>query len=137
MASLRQSARRSPSIPANRCGSVLAHPAISPGGDRVAFAHGTTDQGNSFNLDVYFQVIGSDDDPVRITTNSRDDFSPTWSPDGNYLAFLRGYPGKAEIIRIPSIGGPIITLAAGTSGRSEKMGTTIDLYCVKSRSMHC
>lgn len=82
------------------------HPAISPGGDRVAFAHGSTAEGNSFDLDIYVQVIGSDDDPVRITTDSQSEFSPTWSPDGNYLAFLRGYPGKAEIIRIPSIGGP-------------------------------
>ncbi|MDA0204227.1 MAG: winged helix-turn-helix domain-containing protein [Acidobacteria bacterium] len=85
---------------------IEIHPAISPGGDRVAFAHGTADRVGGFNLHIYVQTIGSDDEPVQITTDSQYDFSPTWSPDGNYLAFLRGYPGKAEIIRIPSIGGP-------------------------------
>ncbi len=81
------------------------HPAISPSGDRVAFDR-VSDDPDRASIDIWVQTIGSDDGPIRLTTDAQVDLSPTWSPDGSYLAFLRGFPGQAEIIRIPSIGGP-------------------------------
>jgi len=81
------------------------HPAISPGGDRVAFVRGSDEPAGS-NADIWVQPIGGDDDPIRLTTDPLMDWSPTWSPDGNYVAFLRGFPGRSDILRIPAIGGP-------------------------------
>jgi Tol biopolymer transport system component/DNA-binding winged helix-turn-helix (wHTH) protein len=81
-------------------------PVISPHGDRVAFVR-ISDDVDEPTFEIWVQTIDSDDDPIRLTSDARSDLSPTWSPDGNYIAFLRGFPGRAEILRIPSIGGPV------------------------------
>ena len=82
------------------------HAAISPDGKRVAYSRSANQPGTN----IYVQTIGSDDDPIQLTDGSDHDFSMTWSPDGNYLAFVRFTPERSEIIRIPSIGGPETTL---------------------------
>jgi len=80
------------------------HPSIAPAGNLVAFAW---DGERQDNLDIYVKVIGSDRS-LRLTDNPDYDFRPAWSPDGAWLAFLRGAPGqkKLSIVRIPSTGGP-------------------------------
>ena len=79
------------------------HPAISRDGTRVAFSQDPKASGAN---DIYVQTIDSSDAPIRLTDDKKYDFSPTWSPDGDYLAFVRFTPERSEIVRIPSIGGP-------------------------------
>ena len=57
------------------------------------------------NLDIYVKLIASESQ-VRLTTDPNEDFSPVWSPDGRWIAFLRREsPERALLLLIPPIGG--------------------------------
>ena len=44
--------------------------------------------------------------PFRLTTDPAEDCSPAWSPDGNFIAFLREVsPTKAALVIVPQRGG--------------------------------
>jgi Tol biopolymer transport system component len=80
----------------------------SPDGTRVAAEvtmHGNTD---IYVLDLETQQ------PLRLTSDPADDTSPTWSPDGSFIAFHTGrygdFTGHAEIAMIPAGGGDVIRL---------------------------
>jgi serine/threonine protein kinase len=80
-------------------GSVV-YPSFSPDGTKVAFTWTGPTQDNP---DVYVQVIGSGS-PQRLTSDPRSDYNPVWSPDGRWIAFLRGQSsslftqtGKSEL----------------------------------------
>lgn len=60
-------------------------PAFSPDGERIAFPWTGP---NGDNWDIYVKVIGNDP-PLRLTSGSSSDGSPTWSPNGRQIAFLR------------------------------------------------
>ncbi len=83
-------------------------PALSPAGDRVAFVW----EGSARdNFDVYVKPLGAGD-PLRLTTNPAEDFSPIWSPDGQYIVFFRRREGEgADLIQTPSAGGAEVRLA--------------------------
>jgi len=84
---------------------VSRYPSFSPDGDRVAF---TWTGPNQDNPDVYVQQIGVGA-PLRLTTDPANDYSPVWSPDGRWIAFLRRSPrdpGKSEVRLVPPPGGP-------------------------------
>lgn len=57
--------------------------------------------------------------PLRLTTDQRRDFSPVWSPDGRWIAFLRNANGSGlfsetgtnELRLVPPLGGPERKLA--------------------------
>ncbi len=84
-------------------------PTLAPDGEQVAF---TWSGPNQDNEDIYVQRIGSGTE-VRRTEHPARDFSPAWSPDGRWIAFLRGeVPGRSELILVPPLGG-----AETTSGR--------------------
>ena len=77
-------------------------PTLAPDGEQVAFSWGGP---NHDNVDIYIQRIGSGSE-VQRTVDSARDFSPAWSPDGRWIAFLRGeVPGRSELILIPPLGG--------------------------------
>ena len=84
------------------------YPALSPAGDRVAFTWRGPSQDNT---DVYVQQIGAGV-PLRVTTDPQSDGNPTWSPDGRWIAFLRGEPPRSlapshrELRLVPPLGGP-------------------------------
>ena len=83
-------------------------PTLAPDGEQVAFSWGGPNQDN---VDIYIQRIGSGTE-VRRTVHSARDFSPAWSPDGRWIAFLRGeVPGRSELILIPPLGGAELRLA--------------------------
>jgi eukaryotic-like serine/threonine-protein kinase len=76
---------------------------FSPDGNEVAFQW---DGPKQDNVDIYVKLIGTEN-AVRLTTDPAPDFSPAWSPDGRYIAFLRYLSeNKAGVFLVPSIGGP-------------------------------
>jgi Tol biopolymer transport system component len=59
------------------------------------------------NFDIYVKLIGTAGPPLRLTTDPARDYSPAWSPDGRFVAFLRELsPQKAAMLVIPALGGP-------------------------------
>jgi len=84
-------------------------PSLSPDGNQVAFAW---DEGPSSNrdnrlknYDIYTLALGSEE-PVRLTSDSANDTSPSWSPDGQRIALLRSVSeGRASVIVVSSTGG--------------------------------
>ena len=89
------------------------YPSLSPDGDRVVFTWTGPKQDNT---DIYVQQIGAGS-PLRLTTDPRTDYNPVWSPDGRWIAFLRGDPatplGRSdrELRLIAPLGGPERKLA--------------------------
>lgn len=80
----------------------------SPDGSRIAAEvtmHGNTD---IYVLDLETRQ------PLQLTDDPADDTSPTWSPDGAYIAFHTGrygdFRGHAEIALISAQGGDVIRL---------------------------
>lgn len=83
--------------PLTSVAGVVRAPSLSPDGNYVVFSWtGETRD----NPDLYVQHIGSGD-PLRLTMDSRNDYSPSWSPDGRSIAFLRrGSTGGASEVRL-------------------------------------
>ena len=83
-------------------------PSFSPDGTQVMFAWNGVKEDN---FDIYVKVIGAER-ALRLTTNPANDFSPAWSPDGRWIAFLRVLPAdKAAVVLISPLGGPERILA--------------------------
>jgi eukaryotic-like serine/threonine-protein kinase len=96
-------------VPLTSLPGVERYPSFSPDGDRVAFTWTGSGQNNP---DIYVQQIGAGS-PLRLTTNARSDFNPVWSPDGRWVAFIRGdlstlsgIVANGELRLIPPLGGP-------------------------------
>jgi Tol biopolymer transport system component len=55
------------------------------------------------NTDIHVRRIGSAGSPLRLTTDPGNDYNPVWSPDGRWIAFLRGQvqSGKSELRLVP------------------------------------
>ena len=79
-------------------------PALSPDGKQVAFSWNGEKEDN---FDIYVKLVDAGT-PVRLTQNSNVDWSPAWSPDGRFLAFVRFERGRANgaYYVIPALGGP-------------------------------
>ncbi|MBL8294613.1 MAG: serine/threonine-protein kinase [Bryobacterales bacterium] len=77
-------------------------PTISPDGTQIAFSWNGEQQDN---FDIYVQVVGSGGS-LRRTTDPSLDFSPAWSPDGRYLAYLRSRPNGMALMLAPPLAGP-------------------------------
>jgi serine/threonine protein kinase len=74
-------------------------PSFSPAGSQVAF---------SWNGHIYVKLIGTAGPPLRLTADPVPDFSPVWSPDGRFVAFLRG-PTNDSGSRRPQPGYSVIS----------------------------
>jgi serine/threonine protein kinase len=78
-------------------------PTLSPDGTQVAFSWNGEKQDKS---DIYVKQIGVEP-PFRLTSDAAMDYSPAWSPDGGFIAFLRELsPDKTDIVIVPQRGGP-------------------------------
>jgi Tol biopolymer transport system component len=74
-------------------------PSISPDGKKVAFVW----DGASGSFGIYvMQVEGR---PLRITPDGADYSRPTWSPDGQTLAYLRSRDSVTDVMAIDVPGG--------------------------------
>ena len=85
---------------------MVAYPAFSPDGNRLAYSQRGTSKEDAFQL---FQRRLPTGAAVQLTTGSAqltaNDISPVWSPDGASIAFLRVENGRAQCIVIPADGG--------------------------------
>jgi Tol biopolymer transport system component len=84
-------------------------PSLSPDGTRLAFSWVPP---NASNARIVVRTIGTDP-MTQLTDGSADDVSPIWSPDGQHIAFVRGFrePEQTrQICVVPMIGGPIRVL---------------------------
>jgi Tol biopolymer transport system component len=80
------------------------YPALSPDGDRVAFAWDHDEPGG---FELYEKEIGSEAPPVRLTAKPGSSVYPAWSPDGQRVALARALgAGKYELAWVPAGGGP-------------------------------
>jgi Tol biopolymer transport system component len=68
-------------------------PAISPDSTRIAYVW----DGNGNNYDIYIKDIQKGT-VSRLTRDPSPDLSPSWSPDGSKVAFLRVLPDRQQVI---------------------------------------
>jgi Tol biopolymer transport system component len=54
--------------------------------------------------------------PVRLDQESTDHHGPSWSPDGNWIAYRRLLKGNWEIVKTPLGGGPVQRLDDANPG---------------------
>lgn len=72
---------------------------LSPDGKWLAL-----DSDREGNQDIYRLSLETGE-LVRLTSDSRDDFLPTWSPDGQWLSFHSIRQGTRDVFIMPSAGG--------------------------------
>jgi|GEM_PF-654941 len=78
-------------------------PSLSPDGRTLAYSAAPPGAPQESDLFLH-QVSGGA--PVRLAPTEQAEFSPTWSPDGSEIAFLRTVEGERHELRIvPSLGG--------------------------------
>ena len=97
---------------------------FSPDGNQVAFPW---DGEKQDNFDIYVKVVGQDP-PLRRTTDPAMDGSPAWSPDGRWIAFLRGHPPagkKMGLYLIPPLGGTERKLAETRIPSTYQLGSCL------------
>jgi dipeptidyl aminopeptidase/acylaminoacyl peptidase len=76
----------------------IADPQIAPDGRTIAFVQVTVNEkDNKYESSLYSVPVAGAVAPVRITGGTRDT-TPRWSPDGNWLAFVR--PNDKDVPQI-------------------------------------
>jgi Tol biopolymer transport system component/DNA-binding winged helix-turn-helix (wHTH) protein len=95
-------------------------PALSPDGNQVAFSE--YEGGKSSG--IYTTLIGGEK-PVQLTDNPGD-YSPTWSPDGRQIAFVRSFEKDMAIYVVPALGGTLHRLYRGPSNGSARLNWSPD-----------
>ena len=87
----------------------IEKPVISPDGKMVAFV---AEENGQFTLFVSRVAGGA---RLRLTNDTSTESSPTFSPDGDRIAFARRRPGdkQTEICIIPTLGGDVIPIIGG------------------------
>jgi dipeptidyl aminopeptidase/acylaminoacyl peptidase len=75
-----------------------SEPAWSPDGRSIAFtSNRTAEPDNNFNTDIWVVAADNKDGGkslVQITRSSAEDLTPTWSPDGKWIAFVTQLDSK-------------------------------------------
>jgi Tol biopolymer transport system component len=92
-------------------------------------------EGAGGSLDVWVDVVGDPAPPRRLTSSPRDEFSPSWSPDGRRIAYRvnppRGDTGEIWVMRVDGTGKRNLTRTPRTAEWSPAFspdGTRIAYY---------
>src|SRR5215208_1483374 len=101
----------------------IGDPQISPDGARVAFVRSTVnDKKDGYNTAIWTVLTATGE--TRQLTNGPRDTTPRWSPDGNFLLFVRapevsGRVEPAQLFMLAMAGGEpfqFTTLSRGAGG---------------------
>src|SRR5687768_1942725 len=91
----------------------VGDPQVSPDGSKVAFVKVTVNSAKTnYDTSIWTVPTSGLEEPRRLTNGVRDS-SPRWSPDGRFLAFVRGSetPGSfSQIYLLPTMGGEAFQL---------------------------
>lgn len=97
-----------PAVPFTSFSGEELDPSLSRVGHQVAFAWRKPD---SPTQSIYLLQRGAGE-PLRLSADSTTDWSPTWSRDGRFVAYVEMQSGTHRIAIVPSIGGrPTRTLS--------------------------
>jgi serine/threonine protein kinase len=100
---------------------IEASPTFSPDGRQFAYAfdpeppkeHGRPE------FDLWVRLVGGPD-ARRLTSDDTDDLAPSWSPDGRWIAYLRGRVGETPAVYLVSpLGGTPRPVTAIRAARIE------------------
>jgi len=108
-----------------------AYPALSPDGQRIAYA---ARAGKSDTFHIFVRAVGVDT-PRQVTTGEAGDVSPAWSPDGNRIAFLRIEEGRAQYIVLPAGGGEERRVAEFSDERGEAQPPPAVVWTPEGKSL--
>jgi len=96
---------------------------FSPDGSQIAFSW---NGGKQYNWNIYVKPIGKGD-PLQLTSGPAIDDTPTWSPDGRYIAFRRSRSEHDDgIYVVPALGGPERKLRTPSLSAWGDMGAGLD-----------
>ncbi|HYI94108.1 MAG TPA: protein kinase [Bryobacteraceae bacterium] len=97
-------------------------PSFSRDGKKVAFVWAGEDNDNS---DIYIRDVNGSS-LFRLTTNTAEDVSPVWAPDGSRVAFLRVAANQTQVFVSPPTGGIHGVITALYPTRFEAVGRHLD-----------
>ncbi len=92
---------------------------LSPDGSTIIYVLSSADfNENAYNSDIW-KLAYSGGEPIQMTTSTKNDYHPRWSPDGKVIAFLSNRDGKNQIYLINPDGGEAIKLTNSTTSISD------------------